>query len=65
MVKQLTVDATFLQDGQWEKDYANSIRTEFIKVPNMIQTLITGFYELMNTSNGKEKSLNSFVVCAN
>lgn len=64
VVKQLTVDATFLQDGQWEKDYANSIRAEFIKVPNMIQTLITGYYELMNTSNGKEKSLNSFVVCA-
>ncbi|MFJ7306222.1 hypothetical protein [Peribacillus frigoritolerans] len=48
MVKQLTVDATFLQDGQWEKDYANSIRAEFIKDPNMI-TLITGYYELMNT----------------
>lgn len=64
VVKQLTVDATFLQDGQWEKDYANSIRAEFIKVPNMIQTLITGYYELMNTWNGKENSLNSFVVCA-
>lgn len=64
VVKQLTVDATFLQDGQWEKDYANSIRAEFIKVPNMIQTLITGYYELMNTSNGKEISLNSFMVCA-
>ena len=64
VVKQLTVDATLLQDGQWEKNYANSIRAEFIKVPNMIQTLITGYYELMNTSNGKENSLNSFIVCA-
>ena len=64
VVKQLTVDATFLQDGQWEKDYANSIRAGLIKVPNMIQTLITGYYELMNTSNGKGNSLNSFVVCA-
>ncbi|MFF2496790.1 SAM-dependent methyltransferase [Peribacillus sp. NPDC058075] len=64
VVKQLTVDATLLQDGQWEKNHANSIRAEFIKVPNKIQTLITGYYELMNTSNGKENSLNSFIVCA-
>ncbi|MCK1981303.1 MULTISPECIES: SAM-dependent methyltransferase [Peribacillus] len=64
VIKQLTVDATLLQDGQWEKNYANSIRAEFIKVPNMIQTLITGYYELMNTSNGEENSLNSFIVCA-
>ncbi|MFA1712362.1 cyclopropane-fatty-acyl-phospholipid synthase family protein [Peribacillus frigoritolerans] len=64
VVKQLTVDATSVQDGQWEKDYANRIRAEFIKVPNMIQTLITGYYELMNTWNDKENSLNSFIICA-
>ncbi|WP_347939586.1 methyltransferase domain-containing protein [Peribacillus simplex] len=65
VVKQLTVDATLLQDGQWEKSYANSILAEFIKVPSMIQTLITSYYELMNTSNGNENSLNCFIVCAN
>lgn len=64
VIKQLTVDATFLQDGQWEKSYANSIRAEFIKVPYMMQTLITGYYELMNNSNEKENSLNGFIVCA-
>ncbi|MFE4811647.1 SAM-dependent methyltransferase [Peribacillus simplex] len=64
VVKQLTVDATFLQDGQWEKSYANSIRAEFIEFPSRIQTLITSYYELMNTSNGNENSLNSFIVCA-
>ncbi|WP_286185074.1 cyclopropane-fatty-acyl-phospholipid synthase family protein [Bacillus sp. SD075] len=64
VVKQLTVDATLLQDGQWEKSYANSIRAEFSKVPSMIQSLITSYYELMNNSNGGEHALNSFIVCA-
>ncbi|MGG4155852.1 SAM-dependent methyltransferase [Peribacillus muralis] len=64
VVKQGTVDATFLQDGQWERSYANSIRAEFIKVPAMIQTLATSYYELMNTPNANENSLNSFIICA-
>ncbi|MGE7879729.1 SAM-dependent methyltransferase [Peribacillus muralis] len=64
VVKQGTVDATLLQDGQWERSYANSIRAEFIKVPAMIQTLATSYYELMNTPNANENSLNSFIICA-
>ncbi|WP_340371570.1 class I SAM-dependent methyltransferase [Peribacillus sp. FSL E2-0218] len=64
VVKQLTVDASLLQDGRWEKSYANAIREDFIKVPPMIQTLITGYYELMNTSDGNDHSLNSFIICA-
>ncbi|MFE8703061.1 SAM-dependent methyltransferase [Cytobacillus sp. FJAT-54145] len=62
--KLSTVDATYLQDGQWEKSFANSLRQEFVKAPLMIQTLINSYYELMNASNGEENSLNSFVLLA-
>lgn len=62
--KQSIVDATYLQDGQWEKSFANSIRNEFSKSPTMIQTLVTSYYELMNASKDEEHSLNSFVYCA-
>ncbi|MBS4174743.1 class I SAM-dependent methyltransferase [Bacillus sp. FJAT-49736] len=63
--KQHIIDATYLQDGQWEKSYANSIRPEFNQASEMIQTLIISYYELMNDSNGHdEQSLNSFVLCA-
>ncbi|TYS62173.1 class I SAM-dependent methyltransferase [Bacillus infantis] len=61
---QLTVDASYLQDAKWEKDYANSIRPEFSKAPEMIQTLVNSYYELMNHSNVNEKSLDSFILCA-
>lgn len=62
--KQLTVDATYLQDGKWEKEFANMIRQDFHAAPPMIQTLITSYYELMNSTNKEEQSLNSFVICA-
>ena len=62
--KQLVVDATYLQDGQWEKSYANSIRQQFSHALPMIQTLVNSYYELMNTSTGNEQSLNSFILCA-
>ncbi|MDO6451774.1 class I SAM-dependent methyltransferase [Oceanobacillus profundus] len=64
IVKQGMVDASYLQDAQWEKSYANSIRKEFANVPSMIQTLVTSYYELMNVSNENEKSLNSFILYA-
>ncbi|MFD1039316.1 class I SAM-dependent methyltransferase [Virgibacillus byunsanensis] len=63
-VKQDIVDATYLPDAQWEKSYTNSIRKDFANVPTMIQTLVTSYYELMNASNEKEQSLNSFIICA-
>jgi ubiquinone/menaquinone biosynthesis C-methylase UbiE len=62
--KHTTVDAAYLQDGQWEQSYANSIRHEFSQAPTMIQTLVASYYEMMNASNGEEHSLNSFVICA-
>ncbi|RDW15154.1 SAM-dependent methyltransferase [Oceanobacillus chungangensis] len=64
IVKQGVVDASYLQDAQWEKSYANSIRNEFANAPSMIRTLVTSYYELMNVSNEKEKSLNSFILNA-
>ncbi|MBT2689400.1 class I SAM-dependent methyltransferase [Bacillus sp. ISL-47] len=62
--KELTVDATYLQDAQWEKDYANIIQDEFTNTSAMMQTLINSYYELMNRSSGNEQSLNSFILCA-
>ena len=59
-----TVDAWYLQDGQWEKSYANSLRPEFANVPTMIQTLVSSYYELMNLSSEEEISLNSFILIA-
>ncbi|MHC0038559.1 SAM-dependent methyltransferase [Pseudoneobacillus sp. C159] len=63
--KQMIINATYLPDGRWEKNYANNIREEFTNVPRMIQTLVTSYYELMNEANVNEKSLNSFLLCAN
>ena len=64
IVKQCTVNAMYLQDAQWEKSYANSIRKEFIEAPPMIQSMVNSYYELMNMSNDNEQSLNSFIICA-
>ena len=61
--KQDVIDATYLQDGQWEKNYANSIRQEFDSVPEMIQTLVASYYELMNAPMENWQSLNSFILC--
>jgi ubiquinone/menaquinone biosynthesis C-methylase UbiE len=64
IIKVGMVDATYLQDGHWEKSYANSIRHEFANAPDMIQTLVASYYELMNDSMDNEQSLNSFILCA-
>src|SRR5699024_7784988 len=62
--KRCIVNAMYLQDVRWEKSYANSIRDEFTQSPISIQTMVKGYYELMNSSNDNECSLNSFVICA-
>ncbi|MCM3318137.1 class I SAM-dependent methyltransferase [Rummeliibacillus stabekisii] len=62
--KQCIVNAMYLQDGQWETSYANSIRKEFSVAPPMIQTMVNSYYELMKISNDNKQSLNSFVICA-
>lgn len=63
-IKHGMVDASYLQDGQWEKSYANSIRHEFANAPDLIQTLVASYYEIMNATLDNEHSLNSFILCA-
>lgn len=62
--KQCAVNAMYLQDAQWEKSYANSIREAFVNTPPMIQSIVNSYYELMNTAAGHARSLNSFIICA-
>jgi SAM-dependent methyltransferase len=64
IVNQDTIDATYLQDVQWEKSHVNSIRKEFAIVPLKVQTLVNSYYELMNLSDDEVLSLNSFILCA-
>lgn len=59
-----SVNAHYLQDGQWEKNHANDLRFEFGSVPSKIQTLIRNYYELMNVSDETVSSLNSFILLA-
>jgi ubiquinone/menaquinone biosynthesis C-methylase UbiE len=61
---QQSINASYLQDVKWEKDYANSIRPEFSQAPEMVQTLVNSYYELMNQSAAQEQSLDSFIICA-
>ncbi len=62
--KQGSVNAAYLQDVQWEKNEANRIRKAFDAAPAMIQSMVNGYYELMNTLADNEESLNSFIICA-
>lgn len=59
-----TIDASFLQDGQWEVDYSNYLLNEFPQVPAKIQSLIDSYAYLMNEQQEPVLSLNSFVLCA-
>jgi cyclopropane fatty-acyl-phospholipid synthase-like methyltransferase len=62
--RETSIDAHYLQDGHWEKSYANTLRSKFVSSPAMIQTLIRSYYELMNASDGEVNSLNSFILLA-
>ncbi|WP_279401748.1 SAM-dependent methyltransferase [Piscibacillus salipiscarius] len=64
IAKQDQVDATYLQDVQWEKAYANDIRKAFMNESPKFKLLVNSYYELMNEYKGEEKSLNSFIMCA-
>ncbi|MCT6817255.1 MAG: class I SAM-dependent methyltransferase [Lysinibacillus fusiformis] len=58
--KSVIVEADYLQDGGWERDYANAIADEFEKAPLSIQALIKSYIEVMNETQ-EVASLNSFV----
>lgn len=56
------IDASYLQDGKWEADYANSIRQEFSSVPPRIQSLAASLYKQLEADN--LESLDSVVILA-
>lgn len=58
------VDATYLQDGDWEIAYANELYPELKNTSQPIQTLATSYFYLMNTPNEVKHSLNSFIMSA-
>ncbi|MBQ0139521.1 MAG: methyltransferase domain-containing protein [Kurthia sp.] len=58
--KSEIVVADYLQDGAWERDYANSIVNQFVEAPPAIQTLIKTYAEVMNVAENVA-SLHSFV----
>ncbi|MGM9950495.1 MAG: SAM-dependent methyltransferase, partial [Lysinibacillus sp.] len=57
-----TIDATYLQDGGWEVDYARSVEQDFTSAPPRIQTLIRTYYELLRSCPQPVQSLNSVVL---
>ncbi|MCM3357357.1 methyltransferase domain-containing protein [Psychrobacillus sp. MER TA 171] len=66
LVDSKNVDASFLQDGKWEVDYAISVREKFNRSPVKIQTLIQSYYALLEKASNKNvQSLNSIVLIAN
>ncbi len=62
--RETTVDASYLPDGDWERDYANSIRTELEEAVPGMTPLLTSYYGLMNEQGSAGTSLNSFVITA-
>ncbi|ATP40625.1 SAM-dependent methyltransferase [Solibacillus sp. R5-41] len=58
------IDATYLQDGAWEVDYANEVLEQFQKAPAKFQTIVTSYGQLMNDQTAAIHSLNSFIICA-
>ncbi|AWE07571.1 class I SAM-dependent methyltransferase [Lysinibacillus sp. 2017] len=64
MAHEQTVDATYLQDGGWEIDFANYVLEQFKQTPTPIHTLVQSFAHLMNDQTTGILSLNSFVISA-
>lgn len=60
LTHETIVDARFLQDGAWEKDYANYVAPQFSVAPPPVQALVQTYYDVMNSTDD-EASLNSFV----
>lgn len=59
-----TVDATYLQDGSWEADYALSVEQDFAAAPPAIKTLARTYYDLLRACLAPAESLNSTVILA-
>lgn len=61
--KQLQVDASYLQDGEWEIASANELVPQFANAPAKLRSLVSSYAAAMNASRNV-KSLNSFVIIA-
>lgn len=59
--EQKIIDAHYLQDGEWEKAYANELISAFTKAPHAIQSLVSTYAEAMNQDR-HTTSLNSVVL---
>lgn len=64
ITRETIIDAAYLQDGGWEINEANDIRTDFDQNGEAYQSLINIYYHLMNHQQEEAKSLDSFVICA-
>ncbi|WP_342527699.1 methyltransferase domain-containing protein [Chryseomicrobium sp. FSL W7-1435] len=60
--KEDVVASSYLQDGQWEIDYASEVYREFSTDSTQFHTLATSLYHMMNES--VKDSLDTFVVVA-
>ena len=56
------VDASYLQDGTWEADYARSVQPAFNDVPPWIQSLAHSLYGMLEVEG--IESLDSIVIVA-
>lgn len=61
--QELRVDAHYLQDGQWEIDYAKEVTKEFAAAPVRIQTLVQNYADMLDVDQQND-SLDSFVIVA-
>lgn len=58
--KEEVISSAYLQDGQWEIEYATDVYSEFPTSSTQLHTLATSLYQVMKGS-GKE-SLDTFVM---
>lgn len=61
--KEDVISSSYLQDGQWEIDYANYVYEEFPSTSSQFQTLAGSLHEVMKES--KQESLDTFVLIGN
>lgn len=60
--KEVVVPSSYLQDGQWEIDYAKEIYSDFPATSTQFQALATSLYHVMIES--EKASLDTFIISA-
>ncbi|MBM7705768.1 SAM-dependent methyltransferase [Chryseomicrobium aureum] len=60
--KEGVISSSYLQDGQWEIDYASEVYRDFSRDSTQFHTLATSLYHMMNES--EKDSLDTFVSIA-